>query len=249
MALKVVNSAERPELVEQADRIDGGFHEYNYQGEVLRRLWTSLFDRFPTCQLALYDDSSSEVLGAGNTIPCYWDGSTAGLPSGIDEVFERGFAEDLETANALSALLIKIIPTSTGKGLSRLLIAGMCDIARKMGFDSLIAPVRPTLKHCYPITPIEEYVLWTREDGLPFDPWIRVHHRLGADLLGVAPNSLRIAGTVAEWELWTKMRFPANGLYVFPGGLAPVRVDHEADEGLYYEPNVWMRHRSKRLSQ
>ena len=37
-------------------------------------------------------------------------------------------------------------------------------------------------------------------------------------------------------------RLPREGEYVFPGGLAPLTVDREADAGAYWEPNVWMRH-------
>ena len=65
---------------------------------------------------------------------------------------------------------------------------------------------------------------WTREDGLPFDPWIRLHARLGAEILAVAERSLDISGSVAEWESWTGMSFPEDGDYVVPGALVPVQV-------------------------
>jgi hypothetical protein len=53
---------------------------------------------------------------------------------------------------------------------------------------------------------------------------------------------MRIAGTVAEWETWTGMRFPESGDYVFPAGLAPLHVDTKHDIGEYWEPNVWLLH-------
>jgi hypothetical protein len=53
---------------------------------------------------------------------------------------------------------------------------------------------------------------------------------------------LRITGTVEEWESWTAMAFPETGDYVFPEGLAPVHIDRSSDQGLYWEPNVWMVH-------
>ena len=242
MALKVVSARERPDLVRRADSLDVGFHEYNLHGDVLEPLWPLLFERFPGCQLALFEDSDETVLGAGNTIPCAWSGTVEGLPAGIDAVLERGFAGDGESPNTLSALLIKIAPGHAGQGLSRLLLGAMRELAGRLGFADLIAPVRPNWKDRYPLTPIEEYARWTRQDGLPFDPWMRVHSRLGADLLAVAPESLRISGPVDEWERWIGLPLPASGLYVIPGGLAPLRVDREADLGLYFEPNVWMRH-------
>jgi hypothetical protein len=47
---------------------------------------------------------------------------------------------------------------------------------------------------------------------------------------------------VAEWEAWTGLALPDSGAYVFPDGLAPLRVDREADRATYWEPNVWMVH-------
>jgi hypothetical protein len=98
------------------------------------------------------------------------------------------------------------------------------------------------LKDRYPITPIEDYVSWTQENGEPFDPWIRVHIRRGAKIAKPIPHSLRITGSVADWEQWTGLRFPGDGLYTFPDGLAPVEIDHGRDVGSYWEPNVWIIH-------
>jgi hypothetical protein len=81
-----------------------------------------------------------------------------------------------------------------------------------------------------------------RDDGLPLDPWLRVHRRLGARFLEVAPESMVIAGTISEWEEWTGMGFPESGAYVVQGALQPVEMDLERDLGVYREPNVWMRH-------
>jgi hypothetical protein len=118
----------------------------------------------------------------------------------------------------------------------------MAALARRAGLGGLIAPVRPSWKERYPLAPIERYALWRRADGLPFDPWLRVHVRLGGEILRPEPESLRITGSVSEWETWTEMAFPESGSYVFPHGLAPVRIDRERDTGAYWEPNVWVRH-------
>ena len=102
--------------------------------------------------------------------------------------------------------------------------------------------MRPADKSAYPLTPMERYAHWENDDGLPLDRWIRVHARMGAELLSVAPRTLLITGSVAEWEHWTDMRFPDSGSYVVPGALQPVVIDKTADEGRYEDPNVWMRH-------
>lgn len=86
---------------------------------------------------------------------------------------------------------------------------------------------------------------WQQPDnpGLPFDPWLRVHARLGAEILAAAPQSMVIPGTLAEWQRWTGMHFPESGAYVVPGALQPIEIDVERDLGRYVEPNVWTRHR------
>jgi len=99
------------------------------------------------------------------------------------------------------------------------------------------------MKTRYPLTPMKRYVQWRRSDGLPFDPWLRVHARLGGELLEVCDRSMVISGTVDAWESWTEMTFPDSGSYVVDGALVPIAIDREADRGEYVEPNVWMRHR------
>jgi hypothetical protein len=106
----------------------------------------------------------------------------------------------------------------------------------------MIAPVRPTLKSRYPLTDIAEFMTWTRDDGLPLDPWLRTHVRLGATILAPAPVSQTMTGTVTEWEQWTGMAFPASGTYVITDGLTTLEIDRPADTGIYREPNIWMRH-------
>src|SRR5438105_9060153 len=50
---------------------------------------------------------------------------------------------------------------------------------------------------------LRDYVARRREDGLPYDSWVRSHLRLGAWIVKVAPCSMVIAGTLPEWREWT----------------------------------------------
>ena len=96
--------------------------------------------------------------------------------------------------------------------------------------------------HQFGLTDAARYIQWQTDEGLPFGPWLRVHVRLGGEIVKVCPRAMRITGSVAQWEEWTGMRFPESGKYVVPGGLIPVEIDCEKDRGLYVEPNVWMGH-------
>jgi GNAT superfamily N-acetyltransferase len=236
--VQVFTYAERPDLADRIDEIGAAFPEFIYHADVTVVHWHRLRQELPELQLVLYDDEGDSVVGRGHTIPA----STArGLPAGVDDLLERRFGAGLrEEPDVLSALLAIVDPGRQGEGLSAAIIEAMRRVAAEAGLRELIAPVRPTLKERYPLIPLERYVHWRRDDGLPFDPWIRLHVRLGAELADVCPESMRVTGTVAEWEEWTGLHFPDEGDYVVPGALVPVTFAEGL--GVYVEPNVWMRH-------
>lgn len=193
--------------------------------------WGRLYEERPEFQFALLD--GERVLAEGNSLP------VDGMPAAWRDALRDGF--DQAEPDRLCAIAILIDPDAQGRGLSRLMLGHMRGLAAARGWE-LVAPVRPTLKHRYPLTPIERYVHWRRDDGELFDPWLRAHERLGAKLVGVAHDSLVSEGTVAELEQWCGLTFPESGDYVVEGALVPVEIDREADRGCYREPNVWMRH-------
>jgi hypothetical protein len=123
----------------------------------------------------------------------------------------------------LSALLAVVDPPQRGRGPEPGGHPGHGDADTAPRLRALVAPVRPTLKHRYPLTPMERYVRWRRPDRAPFDPWLRVHRELGARVLGVARRSMVVQGSVVQWEQWTGMRFPASGRYVVSGPWRPSR--------------------------
>lgn len=206
-------------------------------------LWPRLSSDFAAFQLALLDVDGSMV-AVGRSAPLRWDGTSADLPAGWDAQFVRS-VDGLVAGQApdtLGAIMIVTDPRQRGRGLGSAMVAAMIACARLHGFHALVACVRPTELERYPLTPIGDYARWTRSDGQPFDSWIRIHLRLGGRLDRPEPSSMRIEGTVAEWEAWTGMAFPASGRYVVPGACAPVEIDRRADRGVYRDPNVWVIH-------
>jgi GNAT superfamily N-acetyltransferase len=244
MALQFPTRAERTGSQPHIASLQGGlWPEFLYHGEVLERLFGRVIEEYPEFQFYAWDEEREEVVSVGNAIPATWDGDPAMLPDrGIDAAVEGRFSDDPSAPNVLCALQILIAPEYRGQALSSRMIQRMAEIGRAHGLDTLIAPVRPNLKHSYPLTPIERYIEWRRPDGQLIDPWLRTHERLGATIAKVAPESMRVPGTVAQWEEWTELAFPESGSYVVTGALVPVEIDRERDEGLYVEPNVWMVH-------
>jgi GNAT superfamily N-acetyltransferase len=239
---KVFTAGERPDLwsaSQSEDRFRSLWPEYNHHGNHSGSYFGALFPRHAEVQVLLIDDQVGEVVARGRTLPFRWDGLLENLPRGIDAVGPRALQESAPPTS-LCALAAEVLTEYQGRGLSGILVEAMAAVARRSGLRPLVAPVRPSRKDRYPLTPIDRYARWRREDGLPFDPWIRVHARLGGTVLRPEPMSLEITGPLEDWEKWVGMPFPEDGEYVFPGGLAPLSATRGI--GSYWEPNVWILH-------
>ena len=243
--IKTYTLAEQPDREQDFDELaETGWPRFLRQRDELGlgASWPDLFTQWADYQLVVMD--GLQTLAVGHTIPISWDGTAADLPDSMAAILARA-AEDTAKNRApttLSALAALVAPAHRGKGVSTILLRAMHALAAATRLGSVIAPVRPTMKDRYPLTPMDRYVQWTREDGGPLDPWIRTHWRLGAETLRVIPRAMIIAGSVSQWEEWTGLRFPDSGDYVVPGALQPVRIDRDRNEGRYEDPNVWMTH-------
>lgn len=243
MTFEAATLKQRPELADQVGRLaEEGWPGFLLHGGGIAH-WERLFDDFAEYQI-LFCDPAEHLIAIGHTVPFTWDGTLDDLPSTMDGIMERATRtrRDRSDPNTLSALAALVAKSHRGRGLSTEILRAMRSLAAERGMSSLIAPVRPTLKSSYPLTSFERYLGWRREDGSPFDPWLRVHRRMGAQFLKAIPKSLVVVGKVSEWEDWTGMSFPESGEYVVPGALQPITINREQDVGRYEDPNVWMRH-------
>ncbi len=245
MSLRKHTIAGRPDLLAEVNRISPTvWPEFMSHDEVCNRFWRFLFEYFADCQLVFCDEAGT-VVAMAHTAPMRWDGEEAHLPEGWDAAIEKA-VRDREAGIAPTALLglaVVVVPEHRSRGISAEVVRAMKSLSAERGLLGPVIPVRPVLKCEHPEVPMEEYITWRRDDGLPFDPWVRLHVRLGARILHVAPRSMVVRGTVGEWERWTGMRFPESGSYPVPGALSPVEINLPADLGIYTEPNVWMEHR------
>ena len=122
----------------------------------------------------------------------------------------------------LSALEITVAPDARRTGLATRMLEALRDSARDAG--------------------LQGYVARTRADGLPADPWVRLHVRAGGRVVGVCPTSMIVPGTLAQWRDWTGRALDTDGPTVVDRALVPVHVDLAHDYAVYVEPNVWVEH-------
>ena len=245
MEIRLWTAAERPELISAAETMStASYPPYMHYDPVALECWSVLYsDRLARYQTIAVDEAGA-VAAYGNAVPFVWPEGEDLPDDGWDAVLRGGAADSQGSrrANALSALSIAVSPAHRGSALADRMLQAMKDAAIASGLSALVAPVRPTRKSYYPLQSFDEYCRWRQPDGAPFDPWVRKHWRMGARIVKPAPRSMRIPGTVAEWQEWTGLRFPVSGAYFFEGGLAPLQVDIEVDQALYVEPNLWMQH-------
>ena len=245
MELKVSSLAERPDDLERAVGMADSWPEFVTRDLVGDYHYGRIAREFPAYVL-FAEDERGEVVATGFSVPFALHAEERGeLPArGWDEVLLWAFA-DLRRGtrpDTVSAIAINVRPDLQGKGLSGRMLSAMRDNARAHGFGEVVAPVRPSAKHLEPHTPIEEYARRVRPDGLPHDPWLRVHARAGATIEAVAPASMTVVGSLEQWRRWTGLPFDTPGDIEVPGALVPVRCEPERGYAVYVEPNVWMRH-------
>jgi GNAT superfamily N-acetyltransferase len=230
---------------DQLERLFGdGWPAFITADEVAKQYIGPVRERFADLELVLLDDEGV-LVAAGWGVPIRWNGEPADLPGGYAESMVRAVQGQDRGADpdTLVVMAAQVHPDRRGRGLAGELLSALRHLAEQRGWQRVVAPVRPTLKTRYPLTPIDRFASWTRADGAPLDPWLKTHWRLGAKVIATAPRSQTMTGTVADWEHWTGLSLPDSGEYVIPQGLSTLRVDRDRDRGIYVEPNVWMRHR------
>lgn len=244
MDLDIAPVGERRNLFAQLD----GFWPTFMQQDPTASLYYGYFDDvWPEFTLLAVDRATGRAVAKAHSVPISYQSDIAdGLPEGgWDWVIRRATHDRLTGTEPtmVSALEIMVDPGLRGSGLSARMLSAMRDNAARFGFTDLVAPVRPSHKHAQINKPIDEYAYERRPDGLPADPWIRVHVRAGGGIVNVAHFSMTIAGRLEQWRSWTGLPFDRTGPVEVPQALVPVRCDVEQDVAVYVEPNVWIHHR------
>ena len=251
--LAVATLAERPELRAQvfAAEFSAAVPEFMRHDPVAALYYADrALDRYLDFALAAFDrDMPDRVIARSFSVPFAFRDGTTGRnelpPSGWDAAIRWADADWRagRRATAISALEIIVLPAYRGRGVAQGMLAAMLANTWARGFGDLYAPLRPSDKHHEPHTPFADYVARVRTDGLPQDSWVRTHVRAGARIVRIAPCSMVIGGTLAEWSSWTGMNFDRSGAVVVAGALSPVHVSREQDHAVYVEPNLWVHHR------
>ena len=246
MDLDIASMADRPDRAELWPKLLGFWPRFMTEDPIGDFYYGYEATAYPEYALLAVDADTGEPVAKALSVPLAFDGVIAdGLPEGGWDWAIRTSAHDRlrgRTPTIVSALEIMIRPDLRGGGLSGRMLRAMRDNVAKLGFTDLIAPVRPSGKTQIN-TPIDEYAYARRDDGLPVDPWLRVHVRAGATIVNVAHSSMIITGTLDDWRGWTGLPFDTSGPVEVPKALVPAHCDVAQNQVVYVEPNVWVHHR------
>lgn len=143
--------------------------------------------------------------------------------------------------NTLLALQVIVNPDYKGYGLSYSCVKELINFGREKGYQRLVIPLRPSMKHMYPLMDIEKYMRWNNDDGFPYDPWLRVHVKLGGRLIKPC-KGVTVEGLIEEWEKWTGLKFPYSCEYTIPQALNTINVNVINRTIVYAQDNVWVVH-------
>lgn len=228
---------------ELAALFSGGWPAFIEADELAARYLPTVRMTFPELEIALLQDDV--LVAAGWGVPITWDGTAGDLPGGYSGALCRAVTGHQAEAvpDTLVICAAQVRPDAAGSGLAVAVLEGLIETAQAAGLRQVVAPLRPTAKHRYPLTPIEDYAAWTRADGSAFDPWLRTHLRMGAQMIGTSPASQTFTGTVRQWQEWSGLDLPGDGAYVVANALTPLHVDQAADRGTCTEPAICVRHR------
>lgn len=247
MDLQISTVAQRPELAPLLKDFND-WPVFMRQDPIGSLYYVDPVTAFPECVLVAVDrEEPDRLVAKGYSVPFQWESDPAeSLPAaGWDEVILTAALDRLagRRGNLISALEISIRRDLRGHGLSDIMVTAMRRNAAELGFSSLVAPVRPNAKHLHPEQPINEYAAARRADGLPVDPWLRVHIRAGGRIVGVSNRAMTIVGTLEDWRGWTGLPFDSTGPVIVAEALTPVHCDVTHDYAVYCEPCVWVHHR------
>jgi hypothetical protein len=220
------------------------------------RLGPNMFEQIPVDWIVLVRSSGSgsrrqsRLVAHGLACRAPWNGNPCDLPGGWQGVVRLSYENHLEQKqpdDTLVGLFIKVEEEFRDQGWAGHVVAAMKELGSRCGLSRLIIPLRlPTrYERRYSTMPFEEFASLRRETGDYRDHWLRLHVRLGAQIIGYCNTSHQHAMNVGDFhQQFEAERCETNG-YVSArrnGEWYHAYVDLERDCVVISEGCVWVQH-------
>lgn len=234
----------RPDLIHQMKAVHLDTWPAYFAGSpFIIKYWSRVWSEFPDYQFCLLDESG-EMAAVCNGIPLFWDGSAEQFPAGWDAGIELAFEQAAKKIkpNTILGLTGVVTEKFRSKGISTLIVKAFRRLCGLHGLSYFLGPVRPVGMFKAGHLDFATWADMADQLGEPKDHWLRTHKRLGATIVGPAPFSQLVEGSLSEWSSWTGQTWEKSGLYSLPDTLQPVEVNIEEDWARYYDPSIWVMH-------
>jgi len=218
------------------------------------RLGPNMFERIPLDWIVCAsgrDASKSRLIGHGIATRIEWNGNPRQLPRGwqgaVRECFQN-HAGKQNRCNTHVGLFIKVEDEHRGHQWAERILEEMKRVGRSSGLSTLVIPLRLP-KHYereYAELPIERLADLRRDDGEHLDHWLRLHLRLGAEIIGFSNASHQHAMNLDDFTRQFECgSLDGTGYHLVAqhGEWYRAFVDLERDFALINQSCVWVRHR------
>jgi len=151
-----------------------GFPAFITADHEVKKYIARVREYFPHLDVMLVDEAE-EPAATGWGVPISWSDTVQDLPTSFADVLRRAVEIHESGADADTFVICGgvVHPGRKGTGTATDLVRALIETGRSHGMTRVLAPLRPTRKHVYPLFTIDDYASWVRDDGLPFDPWLR----------------------------------------------------------------------------
>ncbi|MBV8601403.1 MAG: hypothetical protein JO359_07550, partial [Candidatus Eremiobacteraeota bacterium] len=195
-------------------------------------------------------ESDTQLVAHGITTRLRWNEDPATLPRGWIGAIRQSYEESIlrsETPTTLVGLLILVDPAFREYGWAAQVVTEMKRLAVESGLRDLIIPLRLPTRYALEnvAMPYEEFALQKRDDGQYRDHWLRLHVRLGAEVIGVCAVSHQHAMHPADLAQQVECKpLERTGEYVVKWNeeYYHAHVDLERGFSLINQGCVWVRH-------
>ena len=214
MKLALVTHAERPKLRGTLPEI---WPEFMAHDPVVQSFWPRLYDEYPDFQIWVVDRDGGRAGRCRLRVQrARRAGTEAPSPRGLDWALTDGVEAP---PTALCAVVAGIAPSTAAVASPRRSCAGSGPSRRATGSTRSWRRCGRRGRSATRSSRSSAMRGWRRGDGLPYDPWLRTHERLGGEILASAPRSMTVSARARSGREWTGMAFPEDGDYVVPGAL------------------------------
>ena len=164
-----------------------------------------LLEHIPLARFFLVQTTTRDVIGAGMVGHFWWDGNPDSLPGGWSDAVRKLYldfvtASKVNTRILLSAWLDK---GHRGARLAERLVRGMLEAGGDEQAEYCVLPGLPTSRtrdRELAEMPFEEFARRTGPDGMPEDPWIGLHLRMGGGSSSTPTGLIDSCGNCAHWR-------------------------------------------------